>query len=99
MEGVNKIFNNFNVKNKNSQAYLYCLKNEDTCGSWLKHFYETENTNNNSDISENDKNGIIRSEKMNRFKHYTDFLDENNDEYLISTIYNCFSNQIIEHSV
>ena len=98
MESINKIFYNFNIKNKSSGAYLYCLKNQDISSIWLKHFYEYEETNDlNNNI--NDQTGIIRSEKMKRFKNYTDFLDNNSEEFFNSRIYNCFEKQIKEYSI
>ena len=87
MESVNNLFRIFNIKNKNSLLYLYCLKNIDKCNNWIKHFYEytgNEITTNIDNILNN--NGILRSNLTNRFKHYRDYLENNTNEINENTI-------------
>jgi hypothetical protein len=102
MNSIENIFSVFNIKNKQTLAYLYCQKNKETCGDWLNYFYE--NTNNNSIIEHNldgnsDKDGCKRSNIMNRFKHYTDHLENVNDELNTDTIFNCYLNQLTTYDL
>jgi len=65
-------FYNFNVQTKNSLAFLYCEKNKEICGDWLKHFYSIENINEKFIESDDGKykNMVSQSCKLNRFLHY-----------------------------
>jgi hypothetical protein len=95
MDSVDKLFSFFDINNKKSLAYLYCEKNKHTLGGWLEHFYEykCDNLHNNLDgIS--DPDGSKRSNQINRFKHYTDHLENISDEISNDTIHNCYLNQV-----
>lgn len=101
MNSVDNIFSTFNIKNKKNLAYLYCDKNKETCGDWLNHFYENTNNNiieNNLD-EKSDADGIKRSNVINRFKHYTDHLENVNNELNSDTIFNCYLNQLTTYDL
>lgn len=95
MDSVDKIYAAFDIKNKNSSAYLYCEKNKETLSGWLEHFYEYKFNKLESEFNGiNDPDGIKLSNSIDRFKHYTEHLENINDEIKNDTIYNCYSHQI-----
>jgi len=96
MESVNKFLSTFNVKNINSLAYQYCLKNKEICGDWLNHFYQSEFmcSDFEQSLDGTDSNAIKKSMEIHRLDKYENFLNTNYDELLNYTLYNCFSNTI-----
>lgn len=95
MESVNNLFKTFNIKNHNSLAYQYCLKNKETCGDWLNHFYQPEIEYDNfiQSLDGTDSIAIKLSDEINRFDKYNNCLNKNY-ELLNYPLYNCFSNTI-----
>jgi len=95
MSRVSELYKFFDIKNKQSAAYLYCEKNKETCGDWLNHFYEYDGEKTECEIDNiEDPDGTKRSNMLNRFKHYTDHLENVNIEVSSSTPYNCYQNQV-----
>ena len=94
MDSVDKLYSLFDINNKKSLAYSYCEKNKETIGGWLEHFYEYNYMNVEYNKVENDNNGINKSNLINRFKHYTEHLENINDEINNDFLYNCYLNQV-----
>lgn len=61
-----------------------------------EHFYEYNCDKLEYDLDKvsEDQNGIERSNQINRFKHYTDHLENISNEINNDTIHNCYLNQV-----
>jgi len=93
MKKLENLFYFYNVDNSESNAYNFCKKHNLT--TWLKHFYIPESTNKSFQHSSDgtDVNAIILANKTNRWKHYLDYLCEDNFKNK-NLLLNCFDCQV-----
>jgi hypothetical protein len=79
---------------------LYCEKNKEIIGDWLQYFYEYNGTEIECSLNGiTDPDGTKRSNIINRFKHYTDHLENVNNEVSNIHKYNCYLNQITDYYI